>query len=88
MPAVYVAACAQLDAAYEYPNTATKTLRSLPLVDNLPQDDTGRVYVAIPSVYCDYDLPSVLLPQLIDAGLVEEIAEEQFAAVLPPMQPA
>jgi hypothetical protein len=83
-PTVYADICAQLDAAYGYPNQATKTLRALPLVGDLPDDSQGRVYLAVSAAYCDYNLPSELLPQLIAAGLVEEITPAQYAAVLPP----
>jgi hypothetical protein len=82
-PAVYADICAQLDAAYGYPNEATKTLRTLPLASDLPSDGQGRVYLAVSAEYCDYNLPSELLPQLIAAGLVEEITAEQYAEVLP-----
>jgi hypothetical protein len=82
-PAVYADICAQLDAAWGYPNEATKTLRALPLAVALPSDDDGLLYLAVSADYCDYNLPSELLPQLIAAGLMEEIAAEQYAAVLP-----
>jgi hypothetical protein len=81
-PAIYADICAQLDAAYGYPNAATKTERSLPLPVDLPSDGQGRVYLAVSAAYCDYNLPSELLPQLIAAGLVDEITAEQYAAVL------
>jgi len=83
-PAVYADICAQLDAAYGYPNAETKTLRTLPIAADLPADGQDRVYLAVSAAYCDYDLPSQLLPQLIAAGLVDEITAEQYAAVLPP----
>jgi hypothetical protein len=82
-PAVYADICVQLDAAYGYPSAETKTQRTLPLAADLPADDTGRVYLAVSAEYCEYNLPSELLPQLIAAGLVEEITAEQYAAVLP-----
>jgi hypothetical protein len=82
-PAVYADICVQLDAAYGYPSAETKTQRALPLAADLPADDTGRVYLAVSAEYCEYNLPSELLPQLIAAGLVEEITAEQYAAVLP-----
>lgn len=85
--AVYADICAQLDAAYGYPNAATKTLRTLPLTADLPSDGQGRVYLAVSADYCDYNLPSELLPQLIAAGAVEEITAEQYAAVLPNVGP-
>jgi hypothetical protein len=80
-PAVYADICAQLDAAYGYPNEATKTLRTLPLADDLPADARGRIYLAVSAEYCEFNLPSELLPQLIAAGLVEEITAAQYDAV-------
>lgn len=82
-PVVYADICAKLDAAYGYPNEAAKTLRTLPLAAHLPADGQGRVYLAISSDYCEYNLPAELLPQLIAAGLVEEITAAQYQAVLP-----
>lgn len=86
-PAVYADICAQLDAAYGYPNADTKTERTLPIVESLPSDAQGRVHLAISSEYCDYILPSEMLPELLAAGLVEEIAAGQYAAVLSPVGP-
>lgn len=71
--AVYEVVSAQLDAAYGYPNTTTKTERALPLASNLPVDDQGRVYLAISAEYCEYVLPSQMLPQLLASSAVEEI---------------
>jgi hypothetical protein len=81
--AVYESICSQLDAAYGYPNTATKTLRALPLANELPTDQDGMVYLAISSEYCDYVLPSELLPQLLASGAVQEITEEVYRSTLP-----
>jgi hypothetical protein len=85
--AVYASICAQLDAAYGYPNEATKTMRTLPLAADLPADGQGRVCLAVSAEYCEYNLPSELLPQLIAAGQVEEITAEQYAALLPTPPP-
>jgi hypothetical protein len=82
--AVYVAICQQLDAAYGYPNEATKTLRSLPLPKDLPTDEQGRVYLAIDAYYLDFILPSQMLPDLLASGAVEEITPQQYDSVLPP----
>lgn len=82
-PAVYASICAQLDAAYGYPNAETKTERTLPLVADLPSDGEGRVYLAISSEHCDFILPSHMLPQLLGSGDVEEIDEAAYLAVLP-----
>jgi hypothetical protein len=78
--AVYQAASSQLDAAYGYPNPETKTDRTLRLVDELPQDAEGRVYLAVSAEFCEYDLPS----ELIASGAVEEIAAQIYWAMFPP----
>jgi hypothetical protein len=80
-PAVYDLVCAQLDAAYGYPNTETKTSRALPLASGLPADGQGRVYLAISQKYCDYILPSEMLPQMLASGAVEEIDEAAYRSV-------
>lgn len=85
--AVYANVCEQLDAAYGYPNAETKTQRTLPVAESLPSDDDGRVYLAIQNEFCEYNLPAELLPQLLAAGLIEEIAAEQYDAMLPAPAP-
>jgi hypothetical protein len=82
-PAVYADICAQLDAAYGYPNEATKTLRTLPLTAELMADLQGRVYLEIPAAYCDYILPGQMLPELLASGAVEEVTQAEYAALLP-----
>jgi hypothetical protein len=83
LPAVYEQLNAQLDAAYGYPNAETKTLRTLPLAEELLSDDQGRVYLAISAEYCEFNLPSEMLPQLLASGAVEEIDEAAYRAVMP-----
>lgn len=83
MSAVYVTICAQLDAAYGYPSEATKTARTLPLVDDLPKDNEGRVYLAVDAAYCDYIVPGLMLPDLLASGAVEEVDAATYAALLP-----
>lgn len=82
-PAVYGGICQQLDAAYGYPNAETKTERALPPVSELPVDNQGRVYLAISQEYCDYILPSEMLPELLASGAVEEVDAATYAALLP-----
>lgn len=82
-PAVYAAICAQLDAAYSYPDAATKTDRALPLVQALPVDAQGRVYLGLEPELCDYILPSEMLPELLASGAVEEVSEAAYRAVTP-----
>jgi len=80
---VYGKICAQLDAAYGYPNAETKTLRTLPPANQLPADAGDLLYLAISAEYCDYVLPSQMLPQLLASGAVEEIDEASYLSVLP-----
>ncbi len=74
--------CEQLDAAYGYPKPETKTLRTLPAVDELPSDADGRIYLAVPDEYCEYQLPKQALTALLGQGLAEEITEEQYSIAL------
>ncbi len=83
IPAVYASICAQLDAAYGYPNAEAKTQRTLPLLSELPSDAEGRFYLAVDSAFCDFILPGQILPNLIASGAVEEIAAQQYATVMP-----
>lgn len=82
-PAVYASICAQLDAAYGYPNAETKTERALPLAAELPSDSQGLVYLAISQEYCNFILPSEMLPQLLASGAVEEVDAATYQALLP-----
>lgn len=75
----------QLDDAYGYPNAETKTLTALPAPSDCPHGPDGMVYLAIDSEYCDYILPSQMLPQLLDGGLIEEIDEAAYLSILPPV---
>lgn len=83
LPAVYADICAQLDAAYGYPNAETKTERTLPLAADLPTDNQGRLYLAVDAAYCDFILPGQMLPDLLASGAVEELTEAQYLAVAP-----
>lgn len=81
--AVYASICEQLDAAYGYPNEATKTYRALPLASELPSDPQGRVYLAVSDDQCQYILPSEMLPELLASGAVDEVTETTYRALLP-----
>jgi len=77
---VYESVCDQLDAAYGYPNDSTKTERALPSAGTLPADDSGRVYLELLAEYCDFVLPSQMLPDLLASGAVEEIDAATYYA--------
>jgi hypothetical protein len=83
-PAIYESIRATLDAAWGYPNAETKTLTAIPPSSELPSDEQGRVYLAISADYCDYILPSQMLPELIASGAVEEIDEAAYRSEFPP----
>ena len=85
--AVYESIRSQLDAAWGYPNAETKTLTAIPPVGELPADQQGRVYLAISAAYCEYVLPSQMLPELLASGAVEELTAAEYAAVFPPPDP-
>jgi hypothetical protein len=80
---VYDRVRAELDEFYGYPNAETGMLTSIPGSDTLPLDGTGRVYLGIAAVYCDYDAVAAMLPVLIGTGEIEEISESEFLSVLP-----
>jgi hypothetical protein len=82
-PAIYEQARGTLDAAWGYPNAETKTETAIPPVGDLPTDGQGRVYLAISAAYCDYILPSEMLPQLLASGAVEEVTAAVYEALLP-----
>lgn len=84
--AIYESIRSQLDVAWGYPNAATKTLTAIPPAGELPVDAQGRVYLAIDAAYCDYILPSQMLPELIASGAVEEIDAAAYGAVLPAVE--
>lgn len=84
LPTVYESIRSRLDAAWGYPNDETKTLTAIPPAAELPVDQQGRVYLAIDAAYCDYILPSQMLPELLASGAVEELTAAEYEAALPP----
>lgn len=84
---IYATICAQLDAAYGYPNESTKTDRTLPLASALPTDSSGMVYLAVQQWFCEYILPSEMLPQLLAVGAVSEITAEEYSKVAASQSP-
>jgi hypothetical protein len=73
-----------LDAAWGLPaNGQITTL--LPAADS-PHDPQGRVLLAVRNEFCEYEAVAAMLPQLLAAGVVEEISEAEYMASLPPPQ--
>lgn len=82
---VYNEICSTFDAAYGYPNYSTGTLRTLPLPTPEITDDQNRVYIAVSSEFCDYDLPRQLLPSLLESGQVEELTVNEYQQQIVPV---
>lgn len=80
----YEAVRSALDAAYGYPNEATKTATAIPPAGDSQYDSAGRVYLTASDAECEYPAVSELLPQVIASGLVEEIDEATYLQELPP----
>jgi hypothetical protein len=76
-----------LDEAWGYPNSVTLTITAVTPGDRLPMDSEGRVYLDISSEYCQFILPSEMLPVLLQSGSVTEITEAEYRAALQ-QQPA
>ena len=72
-----------LDREWQYPDASTKTDTALPAAADCPHDAQGRVYLAVDDAYCEYVLPSQILPSLIDSGTVEEISLDEYMTVIP-----
>lgn len=81
--AAYEAVRSALDAAYGYPNEATKTVTSIPPAAESQHDSAGRVYLIASDAECEYPAVADLLPQVISSGLVEEITEATYLQELP-----
>lgn len=83
-PELYEEIRASLDAAWGYPNAETMTETAIPPSSQLPADSDGFVYLSIAADYCDYILPSQILPGLLASGAVEEVTAAEYAAIFPP----
>ncbi len=67
-----------LDAAYGYPSAETLTETAIPPADQAPRGLDGRVYIAVESAYCGYDLPAAMLADAIASDAVEELSQAQY----------
>lgn len=81
----YEAIRSQLDAAYGYPNAETKTVSAIPAAADADADGQGRVYLAASPAECEYPAVAAILPQLLAAGVVEEVSASEYAATFPPL---
>jgi hypothetical protein len=70
-----------INASWGLPANGQQTAFAMP--DDAPADSQGRLYLAVWDFFCEYEAVAAVLPGLLEAGLVEEITGEQYAAVLP-----
>lgn len=85
--ALYESIRLQLDAAWGHPSADGKTLTCFDPVSVAPKDGVGRVMLAVHDQFCTWEPAATLLPQLLAAGVVEEITGAEYMAALPPPYP-
>lgn len=77
--AVYEQARQTLDAAWGLPNELG-TVTCIDPAAVAPRDSQGRIVLAVPESFCEFTVAVDLLPQLLAAGVVEEIDEAAYRA--------
>lgn len=86
-PVVYESVRSALDLAWGYPNADTKTQTAIPPAASLPSDQLGRIYLAVPDTYAEYEAVAAMLPSLVASGQIEEVTMTQYLEVLPKTVP-
>lgn len=76
--ALYDAVRLQLDAAWGHPTPDGRALTCFTPAADAPRDHAGRLLLAVQESFCTYEPAATLLPQLISAGVVEEIAAAEY----------
>lgn len=75
-----------LDVEWGHPNDATRTQTCVDPADVAPRDADGRIVLAVADEFAAFPAVAAMLPSLIDAGHVTEIAEPEYMqAVSPPV---
>lgn len=80
-PDVYEAMRAQVDAAWGYPTQHTQT--SIPPAAEQHKAADGECIMGVKAEWCEWEPVATLLPQMIAAGQVEEITEDEYWAAMP-----
>jgi hypothetical protein len=80
---VYEQARLTLDAAWGHPDAALQTVTCIAPAAVAPRDRQGRIVLAVQDEFCSYSVAVELLPQLLAAGVVEEISEAAYRAEFP-----
>ena len=78
-PAVYAAVLAELDAAWGFPKYGCEHV-FLP-VTYAPQMN-GMAYLAIRSSEADMEPADSMLPEMLEAGQVVEVTDEEYGAAM------
>jgi len=81
---VYEQARVTLDAAWGFPDEPTKTRTCFSPAAEGFRDGEGRLILAIHDEFATYSVAVDLLPELLAAGLVEEIDAATYHAVVNP----
>jgi hypothetical protein len=81
-PAVYESMRAQIDAAWGYPTPHTQTCIP-PAAEQFKAAD-GDCVMGVQIEWTTWEPVATLLPQMIAAGMIEEISEADFWAVVSP----
>jgi len=81
-PAVYESMRAEIDAAWGYPTAHTQTC--IPPASEQFKAADGDCVLGVKLEWTTWDPVATELPQLIASGLVEEISEAEYWAVVTP----
>ena len=79
--AVYESLRAQVDAAWGYPTPYTQTC--VPTAAEQWHDAGGWCVIALSLTWLSWEPAASLIPDAVAAGLIEEIAAEEFWAAAP-----
>lgn len=75
-----------LDAAWGHPTPDGLTVTCFDPAAVAPRDTDGRLLLAVQDEFCEYTVAVDLLPQLLAAGLVDEIDEQTYRESQPQRQ--
>lgn len=81
---VYEQARLTLDAAWGFPDEATKTRTCFTPAAEGVRDQDGRLLLAVHDEFATYSVAVDMLPQLLASGLVEEIDVATYDAAANP----
>jgi len=70
-----------LDAAWGLPNDRL-TVTCIEPAATAPRDAQGRIVLAVDDEWCQWPPADQLLPQLLEAGVVVEITQADYAAAI------